>query len=307
VNKKVIRIVGIIIMAVAVIFLVNRFLSFDVDFAELFTSQTLPGLLIVTVCVMVTLFIGSVGWDIWLSFFSGQRVPVLPTYSIYTRSNIAKYFPGNVGHYAMRQLYGTSLGIKQRELLFSTVLEIFCMALTALVLSIVLARDVFFLFVVDVFQKSWVLPAIIILIAVVVAAAVFFMRKKNISASEIFDYLKQKSFRLSLISVIGLMACNMMIFGLSLLLLFRFIANVDGTYGLLIISAGIVSWLIGFITPGVPGGIGVREAVMVLMLTPMIDNDVVLFIAVIQRVAYIFSDVISWVIGKALERQVGTL
>jgi len=302
VNKK-IRILGIIIMAVAVVFLVRRFLSFQVDFARLFTAETIPGLVVVTVAVMASLLLSCIGWTIWLSFFSKKRVRVLPTYSVYVKSNIAKYLPGNVGHYAMRQLYGASLGIKQKELLFSSVLEIFCMALTALILSLILARDVFFTFMHDAFQRAWVLPVVIIVIAALVTGGIIFMRRKNISFSEVMDYLRQKAFRLSLIAVIGIIVCNLMIFGTTLLLLFITIGNVSGVNSLLIISAGIVSWLIGFITPGVPGGIGVREAVMLLMLSPFIAEEIVLYVAVVQRVAFIFSDVLSWIVGKALERK----
>ena len=301
-NKK-IRILGIIIMAVAVVFLVRRFLSFQVDFARLFTAETIPGLVVVTVAVMASLLLSCIGWTIWLSFFSKKRVRVLPTYSVYVKSNIAKYLPGNVGHYAMRQLYGASLGIKQKELLFSSVLEIFCMALTALILSLILARDVFFTFMHDAFQRAWVLPVVIIVIAALVTGGIIFMRRKNISFSEVMDYLRQKAFRLSLIAVIGIIVCNLMIFGTTLLLLFITIGNVSGVNSLLIISAGIVSWLIGFITPGVPGGIGVREAVMLLMLSPFIAEEIVLYVAVVQRVAFIFSDVLSWIVGKALERK----
>jgi len=302
VNKK-LRILGVIIMAVAVVFLVRRFLSFHIDFARLFTSETIPGLIVVTIAVMATLFLGNICWTIWLSFFAKRKVPVLPTYSVYVKSNIAKYLPGNVGHYAMRQLYGASLGIKQKELLFSSVLEIFCMALTALILSLILAKDVFFTFMHDAFQRAWVLPVLIIVIAALVIGAIIFMRRKNISFSEVMDYLRLKAFRLSLIAVIGLIVCNLMIYGATLLLLFGTIGNVTGISGLLIISAGIVSWLIGFITPGVPGGIGVREAVMLLMLSPFIAEEIVLYVAVVQRVAFIFSDVLSWIVGKALERK----
>ena len=287
-------------MAVAVIFLVRRFLAFQVDFTELFTARTMPSLILVTVAIMATLLLGSICWKTWLSFFSNKKVPVWATYSVYAKSNLAKYLPSNVVHYAMRQLYGTSLGIKQKELLFSSVLEIFCMALTALILSLALAKDVFIQFVSDSFQRAWLLPVLIIVVAALVVGAILFLRKKNISASEILSYLKQKAFRLSLIFVICLIACNLTIYGTTLLILLS--PSVDiGTYGLLIISSGIVSWFIGFITPGVPGGIGVREAVMLLMLSPVIPDDIIIFAAVVQRLAFIFSDVVSWVIGKAIE------
>jgi len=263
----------------------------------------MPGLLLVTVAIMAAIFIGSVCWTIWLSFFSKQKVPVLPTYSVYARSNLAKYLPGNFAHYAVRQLYGTSLGIKQKELLFSSVLEVFCLALTAFVLTLLLAKDVFVRFLFDSFQRAWVMPVLIVVIAAIVIGALIFMKKKNITFSEILGYLRQKAFRLSLAAAIGLIASNLVIYGTTLMVLFSSSADISGTNGLLIISTGIVSWFIGFITPGVPGGIGVREAVMLLMLSPVFPDDVVLYAAVVQRLAFIFSDIFSWVIGKVLENK----
>lgn len=35
-----------------------------------------------------------------------------------------------------------------------------------------------------------------------------------------------------------------------------------------------VAWVIGFITPGAPGGIGVREALLLFLLTPVIGEEV---------------------------------
>ena len=295
--SKKIRIIGIIVMAVAVVFLVRRFLSFGVDFTELFSAKTLPGLIVVTAVIMGTLFLASLGWAIWLSFFSGQRASLPETYAVYTRANIAKYLPGNVAHFAMRQLYGTSLGIRQKELLFSSFLEVFCSALTALILSLALAKGVFLSFLSDSLHKPWVAPVLAVVIAALVIFIIVLIKKKKAFLLESLAYLKQKAFSISLLSVLGLTACNLTIYGITLLILFGPNA---GANALLIVSAGIVSWFIGYITPGVPGGIGVREAVLLLMLSPILPDDIILYVAVVQRLAFIFTDVLSWGIGKAI-------
>jgi len=43
--------------------------------------------------------------------------------------------------------------------------------------------------------------------------------------------------------------------------------------------------------------------VLLLMLSPYISDDIVLYVALVQRMAFIFSYVISWGAGKALERR----
>ena len=300
-NKKA-RAVGLAIMAVAVAFLVHRFLSFGVDFAELFTAGALPGLLFVTACTMATFFIASVGWTILLSFFAGKRVPVIPTYGLYMRANIAKYLPGNVGHYAMRQIYGASLGIKQRDMLVSSVLEIACMAFAAFILSLLLGRDTLLHYLGGALRTAWVPPVLVAAVCACVAGAIIFMRKKGFSLSDVTSYFKRKGFPLSVAAVIGLTMCSLFIYGGTLLFLFGPVPEARAN-ALLVISASIVSWFVGFVTPGVPGGIGVREAALLLMLSPVLPDDIVLHAALLQRLAFVFSDVLSWVAGKAIEKR----
>jgi len=42
--------------------------------------------------------------------------------------------------------------------------------------------------------------------------------------------------------------------------------------------------------------------VLVLMLSAVIPEGVVLYAAVAQRIAYIFADIFTWVVGKALSK-----
>jgi uncharacterized membrane protein YbhN (UPF0104 family) len=52
------------------------------------------------------------------------------------------------------------------------------------------------------------------------------------------------------------------------------------------------------VTPGVPGGIGVREAAMLFILSPFFSSEAILLAAVAQRVIFIIGDVITVPISK---------
>jgi hypothetical protein len=65
----------------------------------------------------------------------------------------------------------------------------------------------------------------------------------------------------------------------------------------IIIAASTGSWLIGFLTPGVPGGMGVRETAIVLMLSPTFFKETILTAAVLQRLAMIVGDVLAWALS----------
>ena len=55
-----------------------------------------------------------------------------------------------------------------------------------------------------------------------------------------------------------------------------------------------LSWVIGFITPGVPGGIGVREAMMLMFLTGIASEEKILTSAIIYRIISVLGDLCSY-------------
>jgi uncharacterized membrane protein YbhN (UPF0104 family) len=61
----------------------------------------------------------------------------------------------------------------------------------------------------------------------------------------------------------------------------------------------LIAWLIGFIVVFVPGGIGVREGVLVLLLTPLLGQPIAIIVSVLSR--------IWWMVGDALLLAVSTI
>ena len=68
----------------------------------------------------------------------------------------------------------------------------------------------------------------------------------------------------------------------------------------LFLGTYLFSWVIGFITPGAPGGIGVREAVMVLTCSTFLDTNTIMLYAVTMRIISTFSDVLAFFLGWLL-------
>jgi uncharacterized membrane protein YbhN (UPF0104 family) len=62
---------------------------------------------------------------------------------------------------------------------------------------------------------------------------------------------------------------------------------------MLLLSANFVAIFVGYITPGVPGGIGVREAVLLAILSPYFPGDAVLLAALTHRIIMILGDVVA--------------
>ena len=68
--------------------------------------------------------------------------------------------------------------------------------------------------------------------------------------------------------------------------------------GGIIIGAFILSWLAGYITPGAPGGIGIRELLMTAIVagSGIADVDSITTASAVYRVINILGDVLAFLI-----------
>tara|TARA_Y100000768_G_C23948357_1_gene668814 strand:- start:1356 stop:1664 length:309 start_codon:yes stop_codon:yes gene_type:complete len=60
--------------------------------------------------------------------------------------------------------------------------------------------------------------------------------------------------------------------GLLLVFIVNIFLNINFIVGAKIIVIFSIAWIAGFIIPGAPGGIGVREAVIIFFITPIIGE-----------------------------------
>ena len=62
-------------------------------------------------------------------------------------------------------------------------------------------------------------------------------------------------------------------------------------------GAFLFAWIVGFITPGAPGGIGIRESVMLFICGGAFEQEVLLFVLVL-RIASILADAAGFMLGS---------
>ena len=70
-----------------------------------------------------------------------------------------------------------------------------------------------------------------------------------------------------------------------------------------VIGAFLLSWMVGFIVPGAPGGIGIREAVITFLLSKSVSQESVVVSIVIYRFITTIGDLIGFMIAILLEKQ----
>jgi len=76
--------------------------------------------------------------------------------------------------------------------------------------------------------------------------------------------------------------------------------------GLPLLPAGVlfaVAWIAGTATPGAPGGLGVRETLLSLGLSPLIGGGAALSVALVARLATVLGDMVASLVGAAAVRR----
>lgn len=100
----------------------------------------------------------------------------------------------------------------------------------------------------------------------------------------------------------ALYAVNLLILGAILQLLASAMTEGNEARFWLLTGVFAIAWVAGFLTPGAPGGLGVREAIMVALLGPVYDPGTALALAVTLRIVSTAGDGVGFVVGLLLRR-----
>lgn len=229
-------------------------------------------------------------WTI-LARACGAQVSDMNLTRIFLISQIAKYLPGNVGQFIGRAWAGQRQGIPLTVLGKAMALEVAgvlaaCSVLAGLALSTGLLHPD------RMGSNGLVLPAAIGAAAVtsLVGSVLVIGRRKDTTV-----ILRPLTIAiLCYLLVFALMsAANVMLLGA---VTGRFNVTLAGR----VAGAFTVSWLVGFITPGAPAGLGLRELSFFSILAGTYSNETLLLTAAAFRLVTITGDLLAWMIGLSL-------
>jgi uncharacterized membrane protein YbhN (UPF0104 family) len=192
----------------------------------------------------------SIAWNKILSHF-GCASPVNWSIWSYGISQISKYIPGNIFHFASRQLIGSRAGISHAILSKSSIYELALIALTGLIFSALILPLIY----------SFIPVAAGIVIFVLLVIVVLLLLRRFFSSFMAAAFVFYLAF--------------LVFYGLIFFILVRLVdtqGSVAGDLLLPFIGAAVVAWLAGLVTPGAPAGLGVREAVLLLLLSTLLSQ-----------------------------------
>ena len=293
----IIQIIGYFILCLSFFFLGYRLW---VNRAELFGIHFDFFLVIMFIIASITYcfssFILTLAWQRYLNLFDENKVDFLLCFSIYARSQIAKYIPGNIIQIAGRHALGKVTGLSHTSLAVAALFEIIGVIVSACMIKILadLISDTFF--TLPFFSLLFLTILLFLLPFPLLKLKMQFIPDSEISKQSYFHLL----FRV--FSVIIIYFLFHLIAGTALLFL---TSGVNSSIVLMssvkLISIFAISWLAGFLAPGSPAGIGVREAVMVAMLEGIIGDSNSLVVALLFRLVTVLGDVITFFIPYILK------
>lgn len=303
-----VKLIGLLLVGLALIFVGLRVATYVDEIGRTLAAPETWGAVALSALLYGLLsFLLVLGWRIILGGLgSSGTVTFRDSFEVYGRSQIAKYVPGNVFHFFGRQLLGRDKGWRQASIAVASVIETLLLGSSAAALVLLLG----------VVSR----PAIFDVVSPAVLAA-----GGMIAVCGPFLLLRYGA-RWSVLRRVGLVAdAHDLGHGPSVWSGFAtytvFFLATAGVYWLLIdltlgsaridlwpgIATVFVSgWLLGNMTPSAPGGIGVREAVMLPQLSILLGEPQAAVIVIMFRLVTIGGDVLFFLAATAMAARQAT-
>jgi uncharacterized membrane protein YbhN (UPF0104 family) len=278
--------------------------------ADQFTSihwhkETLVALLASLLGMVIVVILGGLMWFILLRD-QGAPISIPLAVEIVTLSQIAKYLPGNVGHIVgqvtLATAAGVPLSIAVSSLLIST---LWLISISLGMGALALAMFVDLPLLGDTMTIN--LPGMVLLGATLAILPWLAIPIINRISPHLASKLGQghlpkvPRFSTALILGLGFFVC-FVIFGLMLKVQALLVFGVSDGDIVTLTFLFTAAWVAGYLMPGAPGGLGIREAMMIVLLSPVLGTPAAAGLGVTMRLTTIAGDGAAFLLGLAVRR-----
>lgn len=247
------------------------------------------------------------GWVwTWILQELNQSISSIQLIQAYLKTNIAKYLPGNVGHYIGRIMAAKNLRVSTSAATMSVLLEPLLMLAAALIVVILSSKFTL--------TNSSVLLLIGQILALIVVLSIlhplflnplirFAHRQKNKSSNDKLNSVSLSLNRYPLLPLIGELGF-LLLRSMGFMFTLYAIAPISLSQIPLIIGAFSFAWLLGLVVPGAPGGLGVFETTAIALLQHFFPTALIIAASGLYRLISIFAETIAAALASLDERLV---
>ncbi|OGC76441.1 MAG: hypothetical protein A2145_03980 [candidate division Zixibacteria bacterium RBG_16_40_9] len=245
------------------------------------------------ILLFINFFLGSYSWFLIMRNMK-EKLSFKKSMKIIAKSQLAKYIPGGIWQTLGRVYLMERENISKTKVLIGSLVEIQFVVFTALIFYFL----IFFSgwrpkFLAQVYQDYKIISLILVLVLLVsfhpkfIKGLVGFLgRVFKMSTYEI--NLKWKDVFL----LLGVFFSAWVIQGTAFFLLLNSIYKTPLNFFIAIVGSHIISWIMGFLVLFAPGGMGVREGVLAVLLKTFLPLPIALGISLLSRVWTVVCEVI---------------
>ncbi len=283
--------IGRLLVLLSFIFIIQLFIKVDWDkiweFANIMWIFTF--LISILIYIFAT-YLLSINWKNILEKFSAKPLPNEVVYT-YLETVIFKYIPGNIFHFAGRHKLEKSLSLARNNIVISNGIEIILQALSAFLLLIFLHQFIDLTHVSKFINQEYIKYGFIAAILLSIGLMTYLYEKYFID-KKIIDVMIFLSKLIVNYSIFLLFSSLVLILMLSLFYEYSTISD----FIFILFYINTVAWIAGYVIPGAPGGIGIRESIILFPLISLgLNNDIVLMSVMLQRLVMIVSEVLIYI------------
>ncbi len=237
----------------------------------------------------------SYGWFLLLRSqdAGSQSLSWKELWPVYGKTQIAKYIPGNVFHIAGRHVIVHKSGVAHADLLTAAISEIILMLTSALLISLFAAGGI-----INKFGESLSSGLIILFIG---GGMLFVLALSRPGAVKILKRMNRRRVAASQIAYFSFFVSSCLLF-LATIALTSETQSAIATNWPAICGGYAFSWAVGFITPGAPGGLGVREAMLIALLGFILPEAELVFGMFFFRIINTSGDLVFYLLAVIAEK-----
>ncbi|MCM8804329.1 MAG: lysylphosphatidylglycerol synthase domain-containing protein [Candidatus Omnitrophica bacterium] len=270
----------------------NKFPSFSWNIQGIISI--IGTILFCTLTIVVNAYIWKIilrGWKIFLS--------LKDSFEIVGQAQIGKYLPGNIFQYLSRISLGKKAGISMEVLLLSMGTETLILVLAAISIgSIGLFFDgkppVRLIGKLNINESQF----IILLIILITSFFGILLRKTRVWIYSCLRHTRKGGLITAFFLFIGVF----IFYGVLISLLLSNLWKIETILKWYHFSWGFaLAWLLGFITPGAPGGLGIRETVLYALYHHEIHEGTLIGLIFILRIIFGLGDLLGFTMAYIMK------
>lgn len=285
--------------------------NFDADTLSILMRPQVVAAL-AAAALLYAMIIPISGWA-WQKLLASVSVPkgMLELSGIMGATQLAKYLPGNIAQHASRVMLSLSRGMPADAYAMTVVVETVLAISAAVIVTIgltVLSPGGLAVLPYELRQSlPWIvlsLPILLLLLPLVLKKAILIGSRRSSWIGERFRDNRIPGGRAQSLALAAYMA-NYLLIGIGFLLIVRAMEAGPSLGYSKLTAAFAASWIAGFVAPGVPAGLGVREGVMAMMLVDDSPDEALLGAITGMRLATVLGDLLWFVLGGAILHSIG--